>query len=370
VNLDDKLSHLDLFTGIMGFSLAAHWAGWKTVAVSEIDPYCCELIKLRMPGIPNLGDIKNYEEWEIDEPIDVITGGYPCQGESIAGKRRGTGDDRWLWYETLGIIKKFKPIIFMGENVAGHVSLGLDEVCASLEDADYEVQPVIIPACAVNGWHRRDRVWIIAYSGHRNAEGKTNRSELEEPAGQKNATESERSIRRNAEGANSNANDKGLERSHGNGSAPDRIQQVNLQQPETFTDTNKTECSSGRLSKSRQEEYATSSICDKNAPNTTSERQSGQGEYRRPLHSETDQAGETITPSVYSPEWSQDWTEVASRTCVLRVDDGLSRELDGLDEKGKFIGTRTNRLKGLGNAIVGQVAFEIMLAINRGRNDS
>jgi DNA (cytosine-5)-methyltransferase 1 len=158
------VNHLDLFTGIMGFSLAAHWAGWKTVAVSEIDSYCCELIKLRMPGVPNLGDIKNYKEWEIEQPIDVITGGYPCQGESIAGKRRGTGDDRWLWYETLGIIKKFKPIIFMGENVAGHVSLGLDEVCASLEDAGYEVQPVIIPACAVNGWHRRDRVWILAHS--------------------------------------------------------------------------------------------------------------------------------------------------------------------------------------------------------------
>ena len=111
-----------------------------------------------------MGDIKNYEKWEINEPVDVITGGFPCQPVSQAGQRRGKEDDRWLWDEMLGVIKKFKPTWVIGENVAGLISMGLDEVCSSLENEGYEVQPVIIPACAVNAPHRRDRVWIIAHA--------------------------------------------------------------------------------------------------------------------------------------------------------------------------------------------------------------
>ena len=366
------MNHIDLFTGIMGFSLAAHRAGWKTVAVSEIEPYCCELIKLRMPGVPNLGDIKNYEEWKIDEPIGIITAGFPCQPVSQAGKRSGKEDDRWLWHETLAVVKRIKPDYFIGENVAGLITMGLDEVCASLEMEGYEVQPVIIPACAKNAPHRRDRVWIIAYSGHRDAEGKLHNGRVEEPIRQEDAVEPERSVGCDTEGVVANSEGSharqlggelgGEQEQSDSQTIRRRLQHESGRPSENVTDP--------KLQYDDDRGYGASPVCrersestevlgretDPNSDNSPTSRQRGNCREVLPI----------TEPKGFDREsWNTNWTEVASRTCILRVDDGLSGELDGLNESGKFIGTRVNRLKGLGNAIVSQIAYEIMLAINK-----
>jgi DNA (cytosine-5)-methyltransferase 1 len=357
----NKLNHLGLFAGILGFELAAHWAGWKTVAVSEIDPYCCELIKLRMPGVPNLGDIKNYKEWEIEQPIDIITGGFPCQPVSQAGKRRGTEDDRWLWEEMLGVIKKFKPTYVIGENVAGLINMGLDEVCTSLEMEGYEVQPIIIPACAKNAPHRRDRVWIVGYSN--NPRSRTSGSRVD---GSRPACSEEREFAQFGTGGSGELNSNTSQindRRHNRIQEEGQVQQSgNCDESDNAANSRGSE--SGRVSSIKWKASSEIGEGDKNVTNSSNE--GLQGEFKQ-----NGIEGEKIRnkqPSRLYRTWERNWVEVATRLC--RMDDGLSTFLDRLNDERKRLGTRTNRLKGLGNAIVPQIAYEIMKAINRSRNDS
>ena len=155
--------HLDLFSGIGGFALAARWTGWNTIALSEIEPYACKTLAKNFPGIPNLGDIRAVR----GIPCDLITGGFPCQPYSLAGKRRGASDDRALWPEMLRVIDESKPRWVLGENVPGIISLELDRVLSDLESLGYSAWPVVLPACACDAVHRRDRVWIVAHSTRR-----------------------------------------------------------------------------------------------------------------------------------------------------------------------------------------------------------
>ena len=151
---------LDLFSGIGGFSLGLERAGMKTVAFCEIDSFCQKVLKKHWPHVPIFNDIRrlNYEG-----SVDVICGGYPCQPFSVAGKRKGSEDDRHLWPEMLACIKKYRPSWIIGENVAGHINLGLDNVLTDLEGEGYRTRVFVIPACAIGAPHRRDRVWIIGY---------------------------------------------------------------------------------------------------------------------------------------------------------------------------------------------------------------
>ena len=158
--------HLDLFSGIGGFALAARWAGFTTVAFSEIEPACCEILRRQFPGIPNHGDIRRLSGKQF-QGVSLVTGGFPCQPFSVAGKRQGKEDDRHLWPEMLRIISEAKPAWVVGENVAGIVAMELDTVLSDLEGIGYECQPIVIPACAVDARHRRDRVWILANSRYR-----------------------------------------------------------------------------------------------------------------------------------------------------------------------------------------------------------
>jgi len=153
---------LDLFSGIGGFSLAASWAGIKTVQFVENDKYCQRVLAKNFKGVPIHDDIKTFK----GQPgtADIVSGGFPCQPFSVAGQRRGTEDDRALWPEMFRIIQEVQPAWVLGENVAGIVSLELDNVLSDLEDEGYETQAFIIPACAVGAPHRRDRVWIVANS--------------------------------------------------------------------------------------------------------------------------------------------------------------------------------------------------------------
>lgn len=158
------MRHLDLFSGIGGFALAARWAGFETVAFCEIEEFPRKVLAKNFPGIPIHKDIRELDGGEY-EGIELITGGYPCQPFSLAGKRSGKKDDRHLWPEMLRIITQARPAWVVAENVAGHLTMGLDKVLSELEAEGYSARPVIIPACAVNAPHRRDRIWIIANAG-------------------------------------------------------------------------------------------------------------------------------------------------------------------------------------------------------------
>jgi DNA (cytosine-5)-methyltransferase 1 len=150
-----------LFDGISGFPLAASRCGIETKWISEIDDYCLKVSKKNFPYAKQYKDIR---EISFPEPVDIISGGFPCQPFSIAGKQLGKEDDRYLWEEMLRVITEVRPGWVVGENVTGIINLALDEVLSSLESQGYKAETFIIPACALNAWHRRDRVWIVAYS--------------------------------------------------------------------------------------------------------------------------------------------------------------------------------------------------------------
>ncbi len=211
------LTHISLFSGIGGFDIAAEWAGFETILQVEIDPFCQKILKKHWPGVRLIGDIRDVREETIADSkgsrleggydglqmhqapngnrpgqstgghsrISLLTGGPPCQPTSLAGKRLGKADDRWLWPETIRVIRLLNPRWVCLENPAGIISLGkssetvdlesrtfdeisteysaaLDGICDEIEACGYEVQPVVIPACAVGAWHRRHRVFIIA----------------------------------------------------------------------------------------------------------------------------------------------------------------------------------------------------------------
>lgn len=154
-------THLDLFSGIGGFALAASWAGYQTIGFCEIEDYPRRILSKRFPGIPVHRDVRELDGSQYTG-CDLITGGYPCQPFSQAGQRRGAADDRHLWPEMYRIIKQARPASIVAENVAGHITLGLDDVLADLESEGYATRTLVLPACAKNAPHRRDRCWVIA----------------------------------------------------------------------------------------------------------------------------------------------------------------------------------------------------------------
>jgi len=183
------MNHLGLFEGIGGFSLAARWANWKTVGWVEINPFCQKVLKYHFPEAQGFGDIKKFSYAVFksilrnkgirDRSIDIITGGFPCQPYSSAGLRKGTDDPRYLWPNMLETIRQFKPTWVVGENVRGITNwsggLVFEQVQVDLEAIGYEVQAFILPACAVDAPHRRDRVWFVAYSRDNGLHGRKDR---------------------------------------------------------------------------------------------------------------------------------------------------------------------------------------------------
>ncbi len=157
-----KLRHLDLFSGIGGFALAARMVGIETVGFCEIDPWARRVLEKNFSGIPVHDDVRTLETTAFGR-IDLLTGGYPCQPFTIAGKREGEADDRHLWPAMHRVVEQARPTWVVCENVAGHITLGLDQVLLDLESIGYTTRPFVIPACAVDAPHRRDRVWIVAH---------------------------------------------------------------------------------------------------------------------------------------------------------------------------------------------------------------
>lgn len=186
-----SFTHASLFSGIGGFDLAAEWVGWKNVFHCEINEFCAQILKYHFPNADHYEDIKTTDFTKWRGKINVLSGGFPCQPFSLAGRRKGAEDDRYLWPQMLRAIQEIKPDWVVGENVAGiitmvqpgkAVELGrsatlfgedykdeeiqqqyvIETVCQDLEHSGYSIQPILIPACAVGAPHRRDRVWFIA----------------------------------------------------------------------------------------------------------------------------------------------------------------------------------------------------------------
>ena len=163
----DKLNVLDLFSGIGGFSLGLEaTGGFETKAFCELDKYCKSVLKKHWPDTRQYDDIKEltYDKLRSDgiDTIDIITGGYPCQPFSVAGKQKGTEDKRHLWPEYFRLVKECRPTWVIGENVSGHIKLGLDQVIEDLESEGYATRTFSISASSIGANHQRERIWIIA----------------------------------------------------------------------------------------------------------------------------------------------------------------------------------------------------------------
>jgi DNA (cytosine-5)-methyltransferase 1 len=307
------MKHLDLFSGIGGFALAADRVFGEVEHIFvEIDPFCQEVLKKHWPKAKIYDDIRTFtpdtdklrcvhgefEEQSTErhhetqcesltslDPPFILTGGFPCQPFSQAGKRKGTEDNRDLWPEMFRVIKEFKPTWVIGENVAGFVNMELERTASNLESEGYEVWPLIIPAVAKNAPHRRDRIWIIGYSEHTRLNGSKNRKS------------SIKGSDSNTEGQNENE------------------QSTRPVMARDIAEDSVSKRSRGWLEDSGQV----------------------LGSGRTEIKNER-------------PDWESHWFEVATELC--RVDDGLPKRLD-----------RNPRLKALGNAIVPQIAEEIFKAI-------
>lgn len=159
-----------LFNGIGGFALAAHWMGWQNIMHCEIDPFCNKVMKHHFPNSYQHEDIRTTDFTIWRGKLDLITGGFPCQPYSTAGKRKGKEDDRHLWPQMLRAVREIQPSIVVGENVRGLTNwnggLVFDEVQADLETEGYKALPFLLPAAGVNAPHRRDRIWFIAHAYH------------------------------------------------------------------------------------------------------------------------------------------------------------------------------------------------------------
>lgn len=295
------MNHGSLFSGIGGFDLAAQWMGWENVFQVEIDDYCNKVLEKNFPNVKRYGDIKEFKGER--GSVDILTGGFPCQPFSHAGKRQGEADDRYLWPEYLRVIREIQPAYVVGENVAGLISMDdgktLDGILLDLEGEGYVTEQFIIPACGVGAWHRRDRIWIIAY--------------------------------------NANPRIKRVQE------RPDEVRRC-----EDVSDT--------RLQRQEEHEEQATGIkqCGENVPNTESKRL--QGESKR-------QVGASI--EFAEGDWWESEPRLGGMVARLssRLDGYWDREPD-IPRVATGVKNRVDRLKGLGNAIVPQVAYEIFKAID------
>ena len=175
-----KLQILDLFSGIGGFSLGLErTGGFETAAFCEIEEFPRKVLRKHWPDTPIFEDVRKLRGEDVG-PVDVICGGYPCQPFSLAGKRAGAEDDRHLWPEFDRLVDELRPAWVIGENVAGHIGMGLDQVLSDLEGKGYACRTFVIPACAVDAPHRRDRVWIVAHTERQRSGGERGKTDNEE----------------------------------------------------------------------------------------------------------------------------------------------------------------------------------------------
>lgn len=172
-----KLTHLSLFSGIGGLDLAAEWAGFATIGQCEMADYPTAVLEKHWPDIPRWRDIRTLTKEVFHEragglrTVDVISGGFPCQPFSVAGKQRGKEDERFLWPEMLRVIRELRPHCVVGENVPGIIKIAARQVVEDLEREGYHVVVLQFEAAAVGAWHRRARCFFVGIDDLSDAEG-------------------------------------------------------------------------------------------------------------------------------------------------------------------------------------------------------
>ena len=332
---------LDLFSGIGGFSLGMEATKRiKTIGFVEKDKFCQKVLQKNFKNIPIEEDIRNVKG--SNYAADIVSGGFPCQPFSVAGKRRGQDDDRYLWDETIRVVAETKPKWFVGENVEGIININnglvLRQVQTDLEKEGFQVQCLIIPASGIGAWHQRKRVWIIAHS-----DSNRNRNEIRESYGEKEKIQREHrqknSTSRKSIGTNANDvpnSNSRLRRGRGT------EQESRANEIWRFYTPKEEQTKQHFWSKA----VGCNALPRENISNTNSK-----GFQRRSIPTNLEEKQRSIT-SKNSFEKQQTWWQTQSELCG--VPHGISYELDK---------DRSNRIKALGNSIVPQIAYEIGKAI-------
>ena len=313
------MRHGSLFSGIGGFDLAAEWMGWENVFHCEWNPFGQKVLKHYWPNSISYNDITKTDFSIHRGAVDILTGGFPCQPYSAAGKRLGKEDERHLWPEMLRAIREIKPKYIVGENVFGLLNwnggMVFEEVQTDLEAEGYEVQPYVLPAASVNAPHRRDRVWFVAY-----------RSELRQ-----HTRRPEQSLSRDS----TNGKKRSFTNTSSNGfddkptTTNNRIGQDNIE------------------SGAQRERTIKGLSNEWNAYNTKSEGLEREGRKR---------IGFAFN-NTFKGIWN--WDTFPTQSPICTRNDGLSSRLDGIT----FSKWRNESIKAGGNAIVPQVVYQIFKAI-------
>lgn len=335
------MDHIGLFEGIGGFSLAASRMGWRTIAWCEINPFCQRILKYYWPNASKHEDITKTDFSIYRGRVDVLTGGFPCQPYSTAGKRLGKEDTRHLWPEMLRSIQEIRPRWIVGENVAGLINwsgvMVFEEVQVDLENEGYEVLAFILPAVGVNAPHRRDRVWFIAKDSM--CDGRLLRELVEEGSGLRElrnsgAGSSDRVYlsKRVDAYADERTKESSVESTEvtGNGSANNDEQESRGEQAEQHTRRGDVLQYASNTNNKRQEQQSRDSFSNQ-------QRQSS---------------------------WifkARGFDNFPTQSPICSGDDGLPRELDGIT----FSKWRIESIRSYGNAIVPQVALQIFKAIEQ-----
>ena len=328
------MRHGSLFSGIGGFDLAAEWMGWENVFHREWNNFGQRVLKHYWPNAESFNDITKTDFTKYANKIDILTGGFPCQPYSSAGKRLGKEDERHLWPEMLRAIREISPRFVVGENVRGLTNwnggLVFDEVCTELENLGYQVAPVIIPACGVGAPHRRERVWFIAkntmrsgcvHGGIEQKRAKVWQQRHTGARGTNGLYLSER-FTTDAKRSGSLQRGKNIQPTKPNG---EKFKRVSWQQPIANSDS------------ARQQ--------------TLDNKKSIMGKENRT---------KTFSRNGFKPFYSaKRWEDFPTQSPVCGGNDGFPDRLDGV----AFSKWRAESIKAYGNAIVPQVAYEIFKAI-------